>query len=277
MHGADVEAVIRLIRLHDSTDARFADRDLAAYAASPATVAPGGGPPDSGAVYWVARGELPGYSFDAARGFARSEQIVGVTGIFVDRRVPDVWWLGWTYIHPARQGEEIGSILVDRAEAEVGCRAGRRFLVSTGSVQKYAPARRFYERRGWGLEVCLPGYHSVREARVIYGKTLSSNHGSPPLRGTARQQAAWWRGEDTDDVSELFLAPDEATVEQLELLLAQAEALLARKRFVWVPTAGDQVAEAFDRALARHGYRYEGRLTEYWTREIASAVYGWGA
>jgi len=85
--------------------------------------------------------------------------------------------LYWLVVRPQAQGQGAASRLLAEAEADVARRGGRQLIAETSSTDLYAPARSFYEARGFRAAARVPDFYRVGDAKVIYVKPL------PPTRG----------------------------------------------------------------------------------------------
>jgi ribosomal protein S18 acetylase RimI-like enzyme len=107
---------------------------------------------------------LGAYASDALVGFACWGPTPGTTGTF------DLYWI---VVDPARQGEGVGTQLLEAVEGTLRMDRGRLIVVETSSRAQYGPTRAFYERRGYARAACLPGYYAPGDDLVIYLKDLT--------------------------------------------------------------------------------------------------------
>ena len=107
---------------------------------------------------------LGAYANDALVGFACWGPTPGTTGTF------DLYWI---VVDPARQGEGVGTQLLEAVESTLRMDQGRLIVVETSSRAAYEPTRRFYERRGYTRAATLPGYYAPGDDLVIYLKELA--------------------------------------------------------------------------------------------------------
>lgn len=91
-----------------------------------------------------------------------------------------VWDLYWLAVAPAWQQRGIGKMLLQFVEAQVGdpARAGRRLIIETSSLPRYAQARNFYERQGFVELARIEDFYAVGDARIIYGKDFPALNSS---------------------------------------------------------------------------------------------------
>ena len=73
------------------------------------------------------------------------------------------------------QGRGLGREILSRVE-RVAQEQGARFLyLDTCATSAYAPARQFYERKGYTCLAEVPDFYADGEHKVIYRKTLSAS------------------------------------------------------------------------------------------------------
>ena len=153
MEESDVDEVVRIIRLHDSDDARHARRFFNEGL-------PFSGAPEQGHLVCVEPDE---------------ERVVGVSGWGADLGEGEgIYWLGWTYVNPWWQGRGAGRLLFDAVLARVRELGGRKLFVATSSLEAYSAAVRFYERNGFVEEGRLRDFHGPGEHKLIFGLPLAS-------------------------------------------------------------------------------------------------------
>ena len=151
MRSSDVDEVIRIIRLHDSDDAKEARRYF------------DGGPASSGD---PRHGHLVCIDPD-------DDTVIGVSGWDADDgEGQGVFWLGWTYVNPFQEGRGAGRLLLGAVLAYVRELSGRRLFLDTSSLPKYERAVRFYERNGFAREGQLKDYYGPGDDKVLMGLTL---------------------------------------------------------------------------------------------------------
>ena len=81
--------------------------------------------------------------------------------------------LYWIVVDAARQGQGIGTQLLQAVEHKLTTDDGRLIVVETSSRADYAPTRAFYERRGYARAALIPGYYAAGDDLVIYLKDLT--------------------------------------------------------------------------------------------------------
>lgn len=153
MEPGDVREVVRIVRLHDSDDAKAAEhyfRDTERF-------------------------DVP---YDEARHFVLLDpverRIVGVSGYGRDRsrEVAGVYWLGWTYVNPYFRGRGFGARLLHVVVEHVRRFGARKLYLSTSTLESFRAAVGFYERVGFVEEGRLRDYYRDGEDQLIMGLRL---------------------------------------------------------------------------------------------------------
>jgi ribosomal protein S18 acetylase RimI-like enzyme len=78
----------------------------------------------------------------------------------------------WIVVDPARQGEGIGSALLDDMERRLAGRA-RLIVVETSGRHDYGSTRAFYARRGYEAMARIPEFYAPGDDQVVFVKNLS--------------------------------------------------------------------------------------------------------
>ena len=81
--------------------------------------------------------------------------------------------LYWIAVDRARQGEGIGTQLVQAVEQGLFVAGGRLIVVETSTRAEYTPTRAFYAARGYRQTATIPGYYAPGDDLVIYVKDLT--------------------------------------------------------------------------------------------------------
>jgi ribosomal protein S18 acetylase RimI-like enzyme len=81
--------------------------------------------------------------------------------------------LYWIVVDPARQGQGVGTELLNAVEQQLAREHARLLVVETSSRADYAATRAFYERRGYARAATIPGYYAPGDDLVIYLKDLT--------------------------------------------------------------------------------------------------------
>lgn len=83
------------------------------------------------------------------------------------------WDLYWIVVARERQGEGIGTGLLNHVEQTLIAGGCRLVVVETSSRADYAPTRGFYEARGYTRTAVIPEYYAPGDDLVIYLKDLA--------------------------------------------------------------------------------------------------------
>lgn len=151
MAKGDIDEVVRIIRLHDPYDAKYAERYFAEYFSDSQRT-----------------------KSDDERNFvAVEERIVGVSGFTpCPYGTPNIYWLNWTCVHPDFRKHGIGSLLLRYVIKQVCTREARKLYVGTSNDYIYKPAMKLYQHFGFRVEGRLKNYYNHGEDCLILGKEL---------------------------------------------------------------------------------------------------------
>jgi ribosomal protein S18 acetylase RimI-like enzyme len=100
------------------------------------------------------------------------ERMVGFACYGTESLTQDTWDLFWVCVRPEARGQKAGQMLMAEAEAQACAANGRVMVIYTSSTDKYAPARRLYERAGFSRTAVVPDYYSDGDDLNIYWKRL---------------------------------------------------------------------------------------------------------
>lgn len=101
-------------------------------------------------------------------------QVLGCTGYSLDTQVDDVAWLSWTYLDEKQTGHGLGSDMLNDLLGKLKGYGVRKLFIATSDYAEfgrpiYANAHKMYEDFGARVELTLPDYHDVGEAKIVYG------------------------------------------------------------------------------------------------------------
>lgn len=148
--------MLRLIRIHDTRDARYAVRYYRSYFRR-----------------WR-RG------WDKVIVAESAEKIVAVSGYFYDNRETlGIYWLGYTYVDPQYHGYGVGSQLLNYIVRDLKRRNARKLFLATSSNSIYGGAVSFYTNHGFRWEGTLKDLYAPGEDQIIMGKDLAKKKRKP--------------------------------------------------------------------------------------------------
>jgi len=82
------------------------------------------------------------------------------------------WNLLLIAVHPDRQGEGIGRLLMSHVETLLRNLGVRVLLVETSGTDDFLKTRSFYEQIGYDNEACIRDYYDAGDDKIIFRKTL---------------------------------------------------------------------------------------------------------
>ena len=151
MEPADLDEVLRMIRLHDSDDYKAAKQS-----------------------FDKSRFDLPlEVSAHVVIDDPKERRPVGVCGYYVDDlEARGLYWLGWTYVNPFFRGRGYGGELLEHVFGMLANFRARKIYLTTSSLPKYASAVKFYERHGFVQEGKLLDYYADGDHQLVMGCRL---------------------------------------------------------------------------------------------------------
>ncbi len=90
---------------------------------------------------------------------------------FADR----MWNLYFIAVEPGRQGEGIGTLVMEHVESELRQRGeseARTLVVETSSTDQYARARTFYSGLGYDQEARIREFYGPGDHKIVFWKSL---------------------------------------------------------------------------------------------------------
>jgi len=82
------------------------------------------------------------------------------------------WDIYWEAVARERQGEGIGSALMESAEEEIVRTRGRLAIIETSSLPTYGKTRQFYFRHGYEVICRIPEFYMPDDDKLILQKKL---------------------------------------------------------------------------------------------------------
>ncbi|WP_162617694.1 rhomboid family intramembrane serine protease [Yoonia maritima] len=101
-------------------------------------------------------------------------EVLGVIGYSHDDQVDDVVWLSWTYLRKDCAGEGLGAYMLNDLLGKLKAKGIRKIFIATSDYDHfgkliYAAAHKMYAEFGAAVELTIPAYHTVTEAKIVYG------------------------------------------------------------------------------------------------------------
>jgi ribosomal protein S18 acetylase RimI-like enzyme len=88
----------------------------------------------------------------------------------ISDRAWDLWMIA---VAPERQGQGIGSELLQFTETRVRAGGGKLLIIETSSQSKYDATRAFYRQHGYAEVGCIPDFYADGQSKVIYVKRIA--------------------------------------------------------------------------------------------------------
>ncbi|MBT9163462.1 MAG: hypothetical protein DDT24_00369 [Chloroflexi bacterium] len=82
------------------------------------------------------------------------------------------WDLYWEAVAPEKQGQGIGSILMESAESEIVKAEGRLAIIETSSTPQYERARQFHFSHGYQVVASIPDFYAPGDDKIVLQKRL---------------------------------------------------------------------------------------------------------
>jgi len=97
---------------------------------------------------------------------------VGVAYYAPEQMADQVWNLYLIAIHPDRQGQGRGGMLIRHVEQAITALGGRMLLVETSGVPSFELTRAFYRKYGYDEEARIRDFYRPGEDKIIFRKAL---------------------------------------------------------------------------------------------------------
>lgn len=194
--------------------------------------------------------------------------VMGVTGFGVDDDVPDLAWLSWTYLAEKYHGQGYGRTMVNDLLGMLAKQGVRKIFIETSDYSEngvciYASAHRLYEELGASLELTVPDYHDVGEAKLIFGLDNPEFPAGPkPIFGEQAGVAlmALQDAPETEDVASIQWEEIPQGLTGVDITLSNARERGFRMAVLALP---QDLSEANFEALGKN-FRRVGRLADYY-------------
>lgn len=161
MTRADLDEVLRIIRLHDSDDYKAASISFERSGFDQH--------PEVGGHFVIMHPTEP--------------RPVGVSGYYIDDlEARGLYWLGWTYVNPFCRGQGYGGKLIKVVFEILKDVGARKLYLSTSSLPNYAAAVGFYKKHGFVEEGRLIDFYDDGDSQIIMGRRIA------PLKKASYQE-----------------------------------------------------------------------------------------
>ena len=170
MRKDELKRVLRLIRMHDTRDARYAARYYRDYLRR-----------------W-------GRGWDKVIVAETGRKIVGVSGYFYDNdEASGVYWLGFTYVHPQYHGYGVGTQFIKYIQKDLKRRNARKLFLATSSDSIYGGAVSFYTNHGFRWEGTLKDLYGPGEDQIVMGKDMMKKRRRLTKKPRSKRRNKWRR------------------------------------------------------------------------------------
>jgi ribosomal protein S18 acetylase RimI-like enzyme len=123
---------------------------------------------------------LPEEDYTALGAFTLGGELLGYVCYGPTPCTVGTWDLYWIAVSPGAQGTGVGTRLLQEVERRLALRDARLVIIETSSLPHYAPTRRFYEQRGYGMVARVPDFYAAGDDRMIFAKRIHSRSGQGP-------------------------------------------------------------------------------------------------
>ncbi len=196
-------------------------------------------------------------------------EVLGVTGYSLDDQVDDIAWLSWTYLANEHVGTGLGSQMLNDLLGKLKGYGVRKIFIATSDYNDfgkgiYAAAHKMYEDFGAQVELTIPDYHNVGEAKIVYGLNNPEYviEGDPmPSENTGLIVTGIDNEPETDRVMGLQWEERPVGLAGLDYALEKAAKKLARMAVLAIPS---DISDENSVALEAHGFKKCGMLEKYY-------------
>ncbi|MEP3345751.1 MAG: rhomboid family intramembrane serine protease [Litoreibacter sp.] len=196
-------------------------------------------------------------------------EVLGVTGFGQDDMVPDLAWLSWTYLDEAYMGQGYGGQMLNDMLGMLSKHGVRKIFIETSDYEEdgkkiYANAHRLYEEFGAKVELTIPDYHAVGEAKIIFGldnPEAPKSEEEPATERDGLALAAVETAAETEDVAGLQWEEIPTGLANVDATLATAWERGNRMAVLAIP---QDLSAANADGLTNHGLAKIGSLQDYY-------------
>lgn len=132
-------------------------------------------PDEAGTLRWIidefhaGRGS-PDHRLEVA---VERDAVIGAVYYGPDAMTDRKWDLWMIAVAPDRQGQGVGTVLIEWVEKSARDAGGRLLLVDTSSRPKYDATRAFYVARGFVRVAEVPDFYTDGDGKVTFSKRLA--------------------------------------------------------------------------------------------------------
>lgn len=197
-------------------------------------------------------------------------QIMGCIGYSPDDHSPEIAWLSWTYLDAEYAGQGYGSQMMNDMLGKLNEFGVRKIFIATSDYEDfgkkiYAAAHKMYEDFGATVEMTVPDYHTVGEAKIVYGLDNPEYHPGPvpapsenegiAIEGSAKEP-------ETDNVRGLTWSETPVGIAGLDHAIDKARNKGARMVVLAIPS---DLSDANSATLESQGFVTCGKLSDYYS------------
>jgi ribosomal protein S18 acetylase RimI-like enzyme len=117
------------------------------------------------ALEFINKGIASGYHFMICEA---NSGLCGFTCFGPDACSNGAWHLYWLAVEKKAQNTGVANKLLQATQKEIQSCGGRALYAETSSKISYAPARFFYEKKGFDKEAVLKDFYDLGDDKVIY-------------------------------------------------------------------------------------------------------------
>lgn len=200
-------------------------------------------------------------------------EVLGVTGYSVDAQVDDIAWLSWTYLDSMQTGQGLGGQMLNDLLGKLKGYGVRKIFMATSDYEDfgkplYAAAHKMYEDFGATVELTVPDYHALLEAKIVYGLNnpeFSPAPAAPPAEQTGVGITGIAKEPETDGVYGLTWEERPVGLAGLDHAIDKANQKGGRMVVLAVPSdLSDENADA----LQANAFKRCGQLDDYYSPNI---------
>jgi membrane associated rhomboid family serine protease/GNAT superfamily N-acetyltransferase len=200
-------------------------------------------------------------------------EVLGVIGYSHDDNVDDIVWLSWTYLRKDCAGEGLGGQMLNDLLGKLKTKGIRKIFIATSDYDHfgkliYAAAHKMYAEFGASVELTVPAYHTVTEAKIVYGLDNPEYSVGPPAPKSPNSGISITGStlaSETQDVFGLTWQETPVSVAGIDFVIDQIKTRGGRKAILVLPS---DLSEANADTLRSHQFEPCGQLNDYYGSEL---------